>query len=211
MLWLFLKHKRQITLDGSVGKWINISGGVGGVEKDDSSMCTGTVTGSGASGADSGAGFGETWSSGCTGNSGKSGSLGSSGAGVSGCGTGDGLCSDVIAGDGVTSECGIVCCEGGVFAQTGVGGDGNDDEEDRGSLQKRGERRRAVSLSSPLNSSASQHLFPALHVRFVGGESSGDGDGGGCSSCGGLGSKGVLRRCCVVVCAFSAAAWLHQW
>jgi hypothetical protein len=47
---------------------------VDGVEKDDGSTCTGTVAGSGAGGADSGAGFGETWSSGCTGSSGSSGS-----------------------------------------------------------------------------------------------------------------------------------------
>jgi hypothetical protein len=50
-----------------VGKWIDISGGVGDVEKDDGSTCTGTVSGSDADSADWGAGFGENWSSDCTG------------------------------------------------------------------------------------------------------------------------------------------------
>jgi hypothetical protein len=201
MLWLFLKDTRQITLDGSVGKWIDTGGGVDGVEDDDSSMCTGTVTGSGAGRADSGAGFGETRSSGCTGSSGMPGGSGSSGAGGSGCGTGDGgeaiidLSGGVISGGGVTSESGVVCCEGSVFARTGVGGDGSNEEEDCGSLQKGGERRRVVSFFSSLNSSASQRLFPPLHVRFAGDKSGGDGDSGGCSGCGGLVSKGVLRRC----------------
>jgi hypothetical protein len=40
MLWLFLKHTRQIILDGSVGKWIDIGGSVAGVEEDGSSTCT---------------------------------------------------------------------------------------------------------------------------------------------------------------------------
>ncbi len=137
---------------------------MGGVEKDDGSTCTGTVAGtvagSGAGSADSGAGFGENWSSGCTGSSGKSGGSGSSGAGGSSCGTCDSseaiidFSDGVIEGSGVTSEIGIVCCEGGIFAQTGVGGDGGDegdDKEDRGSLQKGGERGKVVSLSSSLN------------------------------------------------------------
>ncbi len=64
---------------------------------------------------------------------------------------------------------GIVCCEVGVFAQTGVGGDGGDNKEDCGSLQKGGERRRVVFLSSSLTGSALQRPFPALRVRFAGG------------------------------------------
>jgi hypothetical protein len=80
---------------------------VGGVEEDDGSTCTGTVTGSGAGRADF-AGFGETGSSRCTGSSGKPGGSRSSGVGGSGCGTGDGgeaiidLSGGVISGGGVT-------------------------------------------------------------------------------------------------------------
>ncbi len=37
----------------------------------------------------------------------------------------------------------------GVFARTSVGGDGGDENEDRGSLQKRGQRRRVVSSHHP--------------------------------------------------------------
>jgi hypothetical protein len=44
---------RQITLDGSVEEWIDLSGSVGGVEEDGGSTCTGTVTGSSAGRADS--------------------------------------------------------------------------------------------------------------------------------------------------------------
>jgi hypothetical protein len=148
MLWLFLRHTRQITLDGSVGKCIDIGGG---------SSCTDAVAGSGTGRADSGAGSSETGSSSCTGGS------GSLGTGGSGCGTGEvgeavldfiDLSGGVTEGGGITSVTGIVCCEVGVSAQTGVGGDGGDNKEDCGSLQKGGERRRVVSLSSSLTSSA---------------------------------------------------------
>jgi hypothetical protein len=199
MLWLFLRYKRQITLDGTVGKCIDIGGGEGGVVEDGGSPCTGAVASSGTGRADSGAGSSKTGSSGCTGGSGRSGGSGSLGTGSSGCETGEvgeaviDLSGGVTAGGGITSVTGIVCGEVCVFARTGVGGDGGDNKEDCGSLQKGGERRRVVSLSSSLTSSTSQRLFPALHERFAGGESGGDGDSGSCNGCGGLGSKGVLR------------------
>jgi hypothetical protein len=100
-----------------------------------------------------------------------------------------------IASSGVvTEESGINHCGGGVGALAGVhgmdnwqgdgsvsdngvrddgcahiGGNGLDggDEADCGSLWKRGERRRVVSLSPSLRSSASQHLLPAFCVLLA--------------------------------------------
>jgi hypothetical protein len=90
---------------------------------------------------------------------------------------------------------GIICSEVGVFAGTGVG---SDEKEDRGSLQRGGQRRRVVSFSSSINSSTSQRFFAALHVPFAGNESGSDGDSCGCSGCGGPGSKGCAEEilCC---------------
>jgi hypothetical protein len=63
MLWLFLRHPQQITLQGLVGKWIDIGGGIGGIVKDGGFSCAGTAasgtgsfTGTGRSGVGGGGG-----------------------------------------------------------------------------------------------------------------------------------------------------------